>query len=187
MAAANDVTQLLRKWQEGDLKSLDQLLPLVYADLRYLAAQSLRNNSGHATLQPTALVNEVFVRLLGAGKLDITNRFHLFATAAQLMRQVLIDRARAHQRAKRGGGALVRLEFDDLLDFPVEESSSLIAMHEALEQLEALDPRMAQIVELRYFAGLSVAEVAVMLEVQERTVYRQWAMARAWLRQRMES
>lgn len=185
MESADDVTLLLQRWQQGDPKSLDQLLPLVYADLRGLAAKSLRQNLGHETLQPTALINEVFLRLLNAAHLEITDRSHLFSMAARLMRQVLVDRARAQQRTKRGGGEWLKLDFAEAWDLPSEDASGLIAMHEALEQLAHLDVRMAEIVELRYFAGLAVTEVATLLGVEERTVYRQWAMARSWLRQRM--
>ena len=180
-----EVTRLLRQWQGGDETSLDALLPHVYDELRRLAAHELRGQHGHDTLQPTALVHDVFVRLLGAARLDISNRKHLFATAAKLMRQVLIDRARAQLREKRGGGHWQRADLVEAIGLPIEENTSLPALDEALRALEALDPRMAQIVELRYFAGLEVSEVAHLLDVDERTVYRDWAMARAWLRERM--
>lgn len=180
-----EVTRLLRRWREGDEASLDALLPHVYDELRRLAASELRGQLGHDTLQPTALVNDVFVRLLGASRIDIGNRKHLFATAAKLMRQVLIDRARAQQREKRGGGHWQRADLVEAIGLPIEENTSLPALDEALRALEALDPRMAQIVELRYFVGLEVAEVAHVIDVDERTVYRDWAMARAWLRERM--
>lgn len=183
----SDVTQLLRQWQAGDAASLDGLLPMVYADLRRIAAHELRTNRGHDTLQPTALVNEVFARLLGTERLDITDRKHLFTTAARLMRQTLIDRARAQQREKRGGGAWQRVDFAEAVALPIDADTNLPALDQALTQLAVLDPRMAQIVELRYFTGLEVGEVAVLLEVDERTVYRDWAMARAWLRQRLGS
>ena len=184
--SAGDITQLLRRWHAGEAESLDALLPKVYAELRQLAAHELRGHRNHDTLQPTALVNEVFARLLGAEKVDISNRKHLFTTAAKLMRQTLVDRARAQQREKRGGGHWQRVDFIEALALPIEQDTQLPALDEALQALAALDPRMAQIVELRYFVGLEVAEVAHLLEVDERTVYRDWAMARAWLRQRME-
>jgi RNA polymerase sigma factor (TIGR02999 family) len=184
--SAGDITQLLRRWHAGEAESLDALLPKVYAELRQLAAHELRGHRNHDTLQPTALVNEVFARLLGAAKVDISNRKHLFTTAAKLMRQTLVDRARAQQREKRGGGHWQRVDFIEALALPIEQDTQLPALDEALQALAALDPRMAQIVELRYFVGLEVAEVAHLLEVDERTVYRDWAMARAWLRQRME-
>jgi len=181
-----EITQLLRRWHAGDGDALDALLPQVYAELRKLAAHELRGHQHHDTLQPTALVNEVFARLLGAGKVDISNRKHLFTTAAKLMRQTLIDRARAQLREKRGGGQWQRVDFIEALALPIEANTQLPALDEALTTLASLDPRMAQIVELRYFVGLEVSEVALLLEVDERTVYRDWAMARAWLRQRMD-
>lgn len=183
--AVAEVTQLLQQWQQGDAASLDSLLPLVYDELRRIAAHELRSNRGHETLQPTALINDVFVRLLGAGSLDISNRKHLYTTAAKLMRQILIDRARAQLRDKRGGGQWQRADFIEAMALPIEQSTDLPALDQALDTLAGLDARMAQIVELRYFVGLEVSEVAVLLGVDERTVYRDWAMARAWLRQRL--
>jgi RNA polymerase sigma factor (TIGR02999 family) len=183
-AAAADITGLLQQWQAGEPAALDALLSQVYDELRRLAAHELRGHLGHETLQPTALVHDVFVRLLGAAALDIGNRKHLYTTAAKLMRQVLIDRARAKQRDKRGGG-WQRVELVEALALPIETDVDLIDLDRALAALERLDARMATMVELRYFVGLEVAEVAALLEIDERTVYRDWAMARAWLRQRL--
>lgn len=180
------VTQLLRQWQQGDVEALDALLPLVYDELRRIAAHELRSHRGHDTLQPTALINDVFVRLLGAGQLDIGNRRHLYTTAAKLMRQILIDRARAQLRDKRGGGQWQRADFIEAMALPIEQNTDLPALDQALSALGALDARMAEIVELRYFVGLEVGEVAALLGVDERTVYRDWAMARAWLRQQLD-
>lgn len=180
----SSVTKLLVQWQAGDPAALDALLPQVYDELRRLAAHELRGHQGHETLQPTALVHDVFVRLLGAAALDIGNRKHLYTTAAKLMRQVLIDRARARGRDKRGGG-WQRVELVDALALPIEEDVDLVDLDRALKALERLDPRMANMVELRYFVGLEVSEVAALLEIDERTVYRDWAMARAWLRQHL--
>ncbi|MBL8300232.1 MAG: sigma-70 family RNA polymerase sigma factor [Rhodanobacteraceae bacterium] len=179
------VTQQLRQWQQGDEGALDALLPLVYEDLRRIAAHELRSHRGHETLQPTALINDVFVRLLGASSLDISNRKHLYTTAAKLMRQILIDRARAQSRDKRGGGQWQRVDFIEAMALPIEQDTHLPALDEALTALAALDARMAEIVELRYFVGLEVVEVANLLGVDERTVYRDWAMARAWLRHQL--
>lgn len=181
-----EITRLLRQWQEGDGRSLDALLPEVWQDLRRIAAHELRANAGHETLQPTALVNDLFVRLLGAGQLRIQDRKHLFTTAAKLMRQVLIDRARAQMREKRGGGHWHRADLVEAMALPMDACTDLPALDQALSAMEALDPRMAQIVELRYFAGLEVSEVARLLDIEERTVYRDWALARAWLRHRLE-
>ena len=183
----SEITQLLRRWHDGDTASLDALLPQVYDELRQLAAFTLRGHQHHDTLQPTALVNEVFARLLGAQRVDIANRKHLFTTAAKLMRQTLIDRARAQLREKRGGGHWQRVDYLEALALPIEADTHLPALDEALNHLAELDPRVAQIVELRYFVGLEVSEVAALLGVDERTVYRDWAFARAWLRQRLEA
>jgi RNA polymerase sigma factor (TIGR02999 family) len=181
----SEITQLLRRWHAGDGSALDALLPQVYDELRRLAAHELRGHQNHETLQPTALVHEVFARLLGARQVDIENRRHLFTTAAKLMRQTLIDRARAQLREKRGAGQWQRVDYLEALALPIEPDMDLLALDEALQALGALDPRMAQIVELRYFVGLEVNEVAALLAIDERTVYRDWAMARAWLRQRL--
>ncbi len=180
----SDITGLLQTWAAGDAKSFEALLPQVYDELRRLAAYELRGHRGHDTLQPTALLHDVFVRLLGASALDISNRKHLFTMAAKLMRQVLIDRARARQRDKRGGG-WQRVELIDALDLPLDEDVDLLDLDQALAALERLDARMATMVELRYFVGLEVSEVASLMEIDERTVYRDWAFARAWLRQRL--
>lgn len=185
--AGEDITRLLRAWQDGDEQALDGVLPAVWDELRRIAAHELRANAGHETLQPTALVNDVFVRLLGASRLDIRDRKHLFTTAAKVMRQVLIDRARAQGRAKRGGGQWQRVDFIEAMALPIEDGTNLPALGEALDALSALDPRMAEVVELRCFAGLEVAQVANLLGVDERTVYRDWAMARAWLRERLDA
>ena len=182
--STGEVTELVKRWRDGDEHALSTLLPLVYADLRRIAAQQLRSNAGHETLQPTALVNDLFVRLLGAQRLDISDRKHFFTTAAKLMRQVLVDRARAKSRDKRGGDWL-RIDMVEIAALPIEMNTDLPALDDALRKLAALDPRVAEVVELRYFAGLEVSEVAQLLGLDERTVYRDWAMARSWLRQRL--
>ena len=178
----DDITQLLRRWHAGDSTALEVLLPQVYAELRQLAAHELRGHRHHDTLQPTALLNDVFVRLLGAQQVDIQNRKHLFTTASKVMRQVLVDRARAQQRDKRGGGKWQQVEWVEALHLPIEADMDLAALDDALKALARHDERMAQIVEWRCFGGLEVIEVAHLLEVDERTVYRDWAMAKAWLR-----
>ena len=184
--SSGEVTELVRRWREGDGDALSSLLPLVYADLRRIAAQQLRSNIGHDTLQPTALVNDVFVRLLGAQRIDITDRKHFFTTAAKLMRQVLVDRARAKSRDKRGGD-WQRVDIVEAAALPIDADTDLPALDEALRKLAALDPRVAEVVELRCFGGLEVSEVAALLNLDERTVYRDWAMARAWLRQQLSA
>lgn len=184
--SSGEVTELVRRWREGDGDALSSLLPLVYADLRRIAAQQLRSNIGHDTLQPTALVNDVFVRLLGAQRIDITDRKHFFTTAAKLMRQVLVDRARAKSRDKRGGD-WQRVDIVEAAALPIDADTDLPALDEALRKLAVLDVRVAEVVELRCFGGLEVSEVAALLKLDERTVYRDWAMARAWLRQQLSS
>jgi RNA polymerase sigma factor (TIGR02999 family) len=182
---ADEITQLLHRWSAGDAHSLDQLLPHIYSDLRRIAASELRGKTGYQTLQPTALINDMFVRLLGAGKLDITNRKHFFATAAKLMRQLLTDRARAKLSEKHGGG-LKRVDSAFATALPFDDNGDFLALDDALEKLSKLDPRLAEIVELRYFAGLAVSEVANLHQLDERTIYRDWAIARAWLKQQLE-
>ncbi len=184
--SAQNITELLASWGAGDSAALDELLPMVYAELRSLAAHELRGHARHATLQPTALVHDVFVRLLGAERVAISSRKHLFTTAAKIMRQILVDRARAQSREKRGGGSWQRVDFIEALALPIEPNTQLPALTEAIDALRKLDPRVAEIVELRYFVGLSVAEVAALVGVEERTVYRDWALARAWLKAELE-
>jgi RNA polymerase sigma factor (TIGR02999 family) len=179
-----EITQWLQRWQAGDLEALDVLLPLVYDELRRIASSELRRNIGHDTLQPTALVHEVLLKLLGAEPSNFTTRKHLYATAAKVMRHLLVDRARAASRDKRGGG-LKRVELIDLVGLPIEQNLDVLELHEHLEQLAKLDPRAAEMIELRFFVGLSVAEIAHTLEVDERTIYRDWAFARNWLAQGM--
>ncbi len=183
MQDPTEITVLLRRWHAGDSGALTTLLPQVYAELRQLAALELRGQNGH-TLQPTALLHEVFARLLSAEKVDIQNRKHLYTTAAKLMRQTLIDHERGKQRDKRGG-SWQRADFVEALALPIETDTNLADLDEALSALALLDPRMAQIVELRYFVGIEVTEVGRLLDIDERTVYRDWSMARAWLKQRM--
>lgn len=178
-----DVTQLLEEWRNGSPDALNLLMPELYGDLRRLAASHLRSTG--MTLQPTALVNELVLRLLGAQQIQISNRKHFFTTAAKIMRQVMSDQVRAKSREKRGG-EWRQVELEAAHNLALTEETTAPALHEALCQLEALDPRMAQIVELRYFVGMEVSEVAELLGLDERTVYRDWAMARAWLKQRIE-
>lgn len=183
---ATDAQTLIQRWRHGDAAALDSLLPLIYADLRAIAARELRGHRGHDTLQPTALVNDVFVRLLGQDGVAFENSAHLLNAAARIMRQILVDRARKAASEKHGG-AWRRDEFTEALQLPIPEQTRLPDLDAALAALEQLDARMAQVVELRYFVGLSVPEVARVLGLDERTVYRDWAAARAWLRDRLES
>lgn len=178
------VTALIHRWTNGEPGALDDLLPLVYADLRRLADQQLRSHQGHDTLQPTALIHDVLLRFLGAERLQFADRRHFFTTAARTMRQVLVDRVRARGRDKRGGD-WQRVDFVEAIALPIEADTDLFALDQALTELAALDARVAEVVELRFFVGLEVAEVAALLDRDERTVYRDFAMARAWLRQRL--
>lgn len=185
MSTDPDITLLLDRWQQGDAASLETLLPLVYQDLRQLAAAQLRQQQGHATLQPTALVHDLMLRLLGAQSLDFVSRRHFFVTAARLMGQVLIDRARARNREKRGGD-WQRVPMETALGLPLEADTGIEELHEAIEALAKEDAELAELVQLRYFIGLEVNEVAALRDVDPRTVYRDWAFARAWLRDRLE-
>lgn len=187
MREADDdsVTRLLQRWSEGDPLALDRLLPLVYADLRRIAAGLLRSTPGHATLQTTALVHEVLLRLLGRTPAAFESGAHLLNASARMMRQVLVDRARKAATEKRGGRWL-RDDFAAALELPIPEGTDLAALDHALDELESAHQRMAKVVELRYFVGLEVGEVAAALGVTERTARRDWVAAREWLKERLE-
>lgn len=185
MPSTDDITALMQRWSAGEGSALDALLPKVYAELRRLARIQLGRQQGHDTLQATALVNDVLLKLIDRDvPQQLESRAHLYNTAARMMRQLLVDRARSANADKHGGGWL-RDDFTHALDLPIPEQTRLPDLDAALTELAALEPRMAQVVELRYFIGLSVAEVAAMLELEERTVYRDWAAARAWLKDRL--
>ncbi len=177
---SSDVTQLLRAWNTGDQQALDRLLPIVYAELRAVAHNHLRRESPGQTLQPTALVNEVYLRLVRITRVTWQDRAHFFAMCSRLMRQILIDAARGRRVAKRGGGVL-RVTLDDALVPAVTNLLDVIALDDALTALEKADPRKCQVVELRFFAGLSVEEIASVLGVSTDTVSRDWKFARTWL------
>jgi RNA polymerase sigma factor (TIGR02999 family) len=181
---ARTVSGLLRAWGGGDLGARDELLPLVYRELRLRAAGYLRKERHDHTLQPTALVHEVYVRLVGQRRVAWQNRAHFFAIAAQMMRRILVDHARAHAAAKRPPPAL-QVELDDGLAPTAPRGVDLLALDQALQELAAFDPRTAQIMELRYFGGLSEQEVAEALAISRSTVTREWQTARAWLYRRM--
>lgn len=184
-ASPSEVTQLIHQWQSGQSDALDRLLPLVYADLRGMAARLLGRENRQATLQPTALVNDVFVRMLGGGHVHIESGAHLFNTAGRMMRNILVDRAREADAEKRGGG-WQRVDLVEALQLPIPEQTNLGLLDEAIAELEQIDPRLARIVELRYFVGLGVVAIAQVLEVDKRTIYREWAFAKAWLRTHMQ-
>lgn len=181
---APDVDELLQRWSEGDVTALDRLLPLVYADLRRIASRVLGAMPGHATLQTTALVHEVLLRLLGAAPLAFESTAHLLNTAARMMRQILVSRARKAAADKRGG-QWRRDEFADALDLPIPDGTDLIVLDQALTELHEAHERMAQVVQLRYFVGLEFGEIATALGTSERTAQRDWLTAHTWLRQHM--
>ena len=180
----DSVTRWLERWREGDPVAFERLLPLVYADLRRIAASLLLNTPGHVTLQTTALVHEMLLRLLGREPASFESGAHLLNASARMMRQVLVDRARRMGTEKRGG-AWWRADFEEALELRISDNVDLIELDRALEELEAMDPRMAKVVELRYFVGLEVVEVAAALGVVERTAQRDWVAAHAWLRRRL--
>lgn len=186
MDSVPDLTQLLTDWQQGDSQALSQLIPHVYTDLRAMASRRLAEHQGHDTLQSTALVHEVLLRILGCTALEITDRHHFFNYAGCVMRQLLVDRARSATSLKRGGGVSHEPLHEDM-QLPIPEDLDIEALDEALQVLEKLDPRMAKIVELRWFVGLSVDEAGKALGIDSRTVYRDWIMAKAWLRDRIGS
>jgi RNA polymerase sigma factor (TIGR02999 family) len=176
----DEVTQILHDWGGGDPQAPERLMPLVYDELRRLARSFLARERGDHTLQPTALVNEAYLRLVGQRSVSWQNRAHFYGIAARMMRRVLIDHARAHSRDKRGGAA-VRLSIEDV-QVPIEErAASFVAMDEALEMLAKMDERKSRIVEMRFFGGLSDEEIAEVLGVSTRTVLRDWKTARLWL------
>jgi RNA polymerase sigma factor (TIGR02999 family) len=186
MQPPESITQLLVDWSEGDQKALDKLMPLVYSELRRLASNYLRRERAGHTLQPTALVNEAYLKLIDQKNARWQNRAQFFGVSAQLMRRILVDHARAHQAAKRGGSDHQRLSITSAERLVQEPEVDLLALHEALEELATLDPQQERIVELRFFGGLSIEETAEVLGIGHATIERDWKMARAWLRRRLE-
>ncbi len=178
--ADGDVTELLAQWRGGDEAALNELVPRVYDELHRLAFCYLRRERDDHTLQPTALVNEAFLKLAGQNAVAWQNRAHFFGIAAQSMRRILVDHARSHNRAKRGGGAVV-VQLDTAIDLRDEKAGELVALDDALQALAQLDDQQSRIVELRYFGGLSVDETAEVLGISKSTVHRDWATARAFL------
>src|SRR5436190_6607706 len=179
--AAGDVTTLLQAWSDGDTQALDRLIPLVYDELHRMALRYLAGERSHMSLQATALVNEVCLRLLGWDQARWQNRDHFFGVSAQMMRRVLVDIARRRRADCRGGPAAIHVSLD-AVDLPAPEADlDLVAVDAALEKLAAEDPRKAQVVELRFFGGLSMEQTAQTLGVSLRTAHSDWAFARAWL------
>jgi RNA polymerase sigma-70 factor (ECF subfamily) len=180
------VTPLLRAWGQGDLHARNELMPLIYEDLRQRALAFLRRERPDHTLQPTALVHETYLRLAGQEHVEWQNRGHFLGIAAQMMRRILVDHARAHGRGKRGG-AVLKVTLDDQVAASDPPDCDLLLVDQALTELAAVDPRQARIVELRYFGGLTEAEVADVLDISRSTVTREWRIAKGWLFRRITS
>jgi RNA polymerase sigma-70 factor (ECF subfamily) len=181
---ADDVTGLLREWNRGDKAALDRLMPLVAGELRKVAGAYLRRERAGHTLQPTALINEVYLKMVDRQKVDWRDRAHFFAFAACTMRRILVDHARVHRAGKRGAALTVSIEAaGDLVSAP--RDIDLLALDEALDALTALDTRQARLVELRFFVGLTIEETAEVLDVATATVSRDWLTAKAWLFRRL--
>jgi RNA polymerase sigma-70 factor, ECF subfamily len=180
MRTPPDVTQLLVAWNAGDAAALEQLTPVLHQELHRLAVRQMAGERPGHILQPTALVNEAYMRLVNWKEAQWQNRAHFFGTAAQIMRRVLVDVARTRGREKRGGGQ-VHVSLSEAEQQPAEQRADLMALDEALKALELVDARKSRVVELRYFGGLSLEEAALVLDVSVATVRRDWNFARAWL------
>jgi RNA polymerase sigma factor (TIGR02999 family) len=177
---ASDVTKLLKEWSAGEAGSLDRLVPVVYEHLHRIAGRFMRAEHPDNSLQATALVNEAYLRLVDVTGVSWQDRAHFFAVSAQMMRRILVDAARARRSEKRGG-AFVKIELHESMDELPARTDDLVALDEALSALAAFDERKARVVEMKFFAGLSTEETAVVLKVSSRSVERDWTFARAWL------
>ena len=184
MESTEQVTQLLSNWRNGDRAAFDSLFSLVYDELRTIASSYMSRERPDHTLQTTALVNEAYIKLVGQPDALWENRVYFFAIAAKIMRQILIDHARTRHYAKRGGGA-VKISLDETATLSDQRADELVALDDALKRFEAIDPRKAQVVELRFFGGLTIEETAEFLNVSRNTIIRDWEMARAWLYQQI--
>ena len=183
-STTDEITQLLIAWNQGDQRARDELARLIYDELRRLARGYLRREGPGHTLQPTALVHEAFLRLINQNRVNWQNRAHFFGAAARLMRQILINHAEARRAAKRGGEA-ERVSLENVDHSSQAHRIDLIALDEALQRLERLDPQQSRIVEMRYFSGLTIEEIAEAIGVSPATVKRDWSVARAWLRREL--
>ena len=181
---SHEITQLLLAWSEGDKQALDRLVPLVYDELRRLAHNYMRKERAGQTLQTTALIHEAYLRLIEANRVQWRNRAHFYGIAAHLMRQILVARARERGCQKRGGGA-ERVSLDEAMVIDERLDEDLVALDEALGELSKFDARMAQVVEMRFFGGLTEEEIAAALDVSTKTVRRDWRLARSWLRRKL--
>ncbi|HTS37879.1 MAG TPA: sigma-70 family RNA polymerase sigma factor [Candidatus Solibacter sp.] len=178
---SNAVTELLVRWRDGDREALEDLMPLVYGELRRLAGHYLQRERSDHTLQSTALVHEAYLRLAGQNPPQWQNRAHFFGISAHVMRQILVEHARAHAAAKRGGGNTCRITLDSALEIQQKTDVDVIALDAALDRLSDLDPQQSRIVELRFFAGLTIEDTSEVLGISPATVKRDWTSARAWL------
>jgi RNA polymerase sigma-70 factor (ECF subfamily) len=186
MESSENVTQLLVKWGDGDSAALEKLMPLVYSELRRLAKNYLRRERQNHTLQPTALVNEAYLKLIDQKNARWQNRAQFYGVAAQMMRRILVDHARLRQAAKRGGSSRQQVSITSAGQLGDKPDLDLLALHEALKELKTFDPQQERIVELKFFGGLSIDETAEVLGIGHATVERDWKMARAWLRRKLE-
>lgn len=186
MESSEGITQLLIRWNSGDEAALEKLMPLVESELRRLAGNYLRRERPGHTLQPTALVNEAYLRLVDQRDAKWQNRAHFYGIAAKLMRRILVDHARVKHAEKRGGADQQRLSIASAQGVSATPDLDILALHEALEELARLDPQQERIVELKFFGGLSIDEVAKVLSIGHATVERDWKMARAWLRLKLQ-
>ena len=183
-SASQEITGLLRSWRGGDSGALDRLTPVIYEELKRLAHRSMRNQGSGNTLQATALVNEAYLRLVNATQVDWRDRAHFFAVSAQIMRWILVDRARARGAARRGGDegwVHSTVDFEAVPDPGARRREEILAVDEALTRLTGLDPRKGKVVELRFFGGLSVEETAEILKISVQSVLRDWKLAKSWL------
>ena len=182
----HEVTELLLSWRQGDAAALDRLIPVVYDELRRVARHRLQGEPPGHTLQSTALVHEVYLRLVEVDRMTLTSRTHFFALAARLMRQVLVDHARRQHAGKRGGRVTI-VSLDDMPPVAQPSSVDVLALDQALDALSSIDERQCRVVELRFFAGLNIDEAAEALGISPATVEREWALAKAWLYRRLSS
>lgn len=182
--SSEGITQLLKKWSTGDEKALDQLMPLVYDELHRLAESYLRRERREHTLQPTALVNELFLKFFDQNSMSWQNRAQFFGVAAQIMRRILVDHARAHLASKRGGDRFC-VSLRDVAVFGAQPDADLLALHDVLNRLEEIDKDQARIVELRFFGGLTIKETAEVMQISHATVEREWRTAKAFLKREL--
>jgi RNA polymerase sigma-70 factor, ECF subfamily len=185
MNPEGEITRLLTAWGEGDQSALNALMPIVYNELHHMARRAWSGQNQGNTLQPTVLINEAYLKLAGAGNASFQNRGHFFAVACTAMRQILVNHAMSRHTGKRGSGQFA-LSLDDVQPAVNQEAAEVVALHEALERLQAFDERKSKVVEMRYFGGFSIEETAEALGVSVVTVNRDWRLARTWLTREMK-